>query len=864
MSAKKSVIAMGLVSIICSLSFVSSSFADTLMPSDQPIAYDTVAQELGWVPSFDNSCGGYYLDQPFTYPVSVEKNNLVELTGEQGMLSQRGTSTLEGKVTITRYGQQITSNKAFLYRDPATGKLTAIDLIGNVHLREPNTLILAKEGRYHFDTNEKSLRNILYRTSLNGHQPVGPHISDEEMEKGHRINTMTAWGKAESFSQNEPKIYELSQASFTTCPPINPTWRLKASHIVLNKNTGRGYATHARIVVKSVPVFYLPYISFSIDNQRKTGFLWPRLGVSNVWGPYFQAPFYWNMAPNYDMTITPGVLTKRGGQLSDNFRYLTSTSSGNVNVSVLPNDRFFSDFQAAAPGRAAAGEYGSPTDPVVQSEVNRLENASDTRRAISWQNKSQYNDHWSSNVDFNYVGDDYYLRDFGSNLNDISQNQLLQQGDLNYKGENWNFIGRLQAYQTLHPVDEAPVSNAYRRFPQLVLNGDYPNQPLGLEYFINNEVTHYELLKTPGSNTLLPIGNRLNTQPGISWPYYTPYFYFNPRLQGAFTNYNLSQTEDSGTPNTINRGIPIFDIASGLSFYRDTSIFGYGYEQTLEPQVYYTYIPYHYQQNIPVFDTSVTNLTYDQIFNYNRFSGLDRIGDANQIGVGVATRWIDQETGLEKVRLGVGDIIYFADRRVTLCNTQEECTDYQGNPNNHYRLSPVSGVFDFHVSPIWKFTANTIWNPITKQVDTSNVNLNYQPEALKIINLGYGFARNGDPFTGINVNTSENNLKLTDVSFSWPLINEVSAVGRWSHDWNTNHFQNMMYGLQYDTCCWAVRAVAGRTFTSLDPANNSLEYNSEFYIQFALKGLGNVGNDPSGLLSSITGYNTKNQFGQEL
>ncbi|EKD71565.1 MAG: organic solvent tolerance protein, partial [uncultured bacterium] len=268
------------------------------------------------------------------------------------------------------------------------------------------------------------------------------------------------------------------------------------------------------------------------------------------------------------------------------------------------------------------------------------------------------------------------------------------------------------------------------------------------------------------------------------------------------------------------------------------------------------------QATIPTFDTTVNTLTYDQLFNYNRFSGIDRIGDANQVGVGVSTRLIDQETGLEKVRLGVGDIIYFANRRVTFCNNTS-CTDNPFNPDNHRRLSPISGLLEYKVNPLWNLSSNAIWNPISKQLDNSRIGLHYKLDEIYIANLGYSFVRNGDVLSGINVNSSKNNLKLTDFSIGWPVVSDISAVGRWSQNWNQHHLQNLLYGLQYDTCCWAMRFVAGRAYIGLDPNNNNKpQYNSQAYIQFALKGLGNIGSgNPSGLLNSITGYNT--QFGQE-
>lgn len=862
MSAKKSYITLYLSCII--YFFPLATWALFPFKSNSSLAHQTLAKELGWVQSDESNCGGYYVEQPFNYPVTVEKENAIGITSNQSLFSQHGTSILEGKVTVTRTGQQITANKAYLYRDPNTGKLNAIDMIGNVHLREPNTLIVAKKGRYNFETKTKSLIDIFYRTSVSNNQVVGSsNVPTAATQKERKIVTLTAWGKAYEFSQSQPSIYELNNASYSTCPPTDPAWRVKASHIELDKNTGRGTATNVRILVKSIPVFYTPYINFPIDNRRKTGFLYPTLGVNNKWGPYAIAPFYWNLAPNYDMTLTPSLLSKRGLQMGDEFRYLSTTSEGNINVTVLPSDKVFKNCQRNVRNNdlTCVEPSNKQSAAITNAEIARFLNASPTRKSFSWQDKSQFNEHWSSNIDFSYASDDYFLQDFGSNLKELTENQLLQEGDLYYKGQNWNFIARVQTYQTLHPVNSSPVQNQYRRFPQLILNADYPDQAYGLEYFINNEITHFEMLKTPGS-VMQPIGNRIHTQPGISLPLTWPFFYVNPRIQLALTDYELTKTSTTSTPATKHRALPIFDVAAGLSFYRLLNIFNYSFQQTLEPQVYYTYIPYKNQISIPLFDTTINNLTYDQLFNYNRFSGLDRIGDANQLATGITTRLIDQQSGLEKARLGVGGIVYFANRLVDL-RTSNTNTDNPNNHLNYQRLSPITGTMSYHVNPIWSLGANSLWNPVSKEIDQATLSLNYKPEEQKIVNFGYSFVRNGDYFTGITTNTANNNLKLTDISFAWPLIRELSAVGRWSQDWNTNHFQNILYGVQYDTCCWAFRFVGERTFTFI-LANNVPQYNNGFYIQFALKGLSNVGSrDATGLLNrSIPGYTTT--FGQEI
>lgn len=823
---------------------------------DSSLTPQQEAKKLGWISDVITLCKGYFLEAPFHYFSDINDKKAVEVTGASGTYEGLGTSTLKGNVVLNRYRQQVSGDIAYLYRDVQTLKLEAIDLMGNVHLREPNTLIIGNHVYYEFNTEVRNMSDVLYRTALitRGHL-VGPVISEELLHQTRKITALTAWGKARHFSQTEPKVYHFKEASYSTCNPLHSAWRLKASSIHLDKNTGKGQAWNARLYVKEVPVFYTPYFSFPLDRRRKSGFLWPSGGHSDKWGAYVRTPFYWNMAPNYDMTLTPSLMSLRGFRLYTLFRYLTEESAGHLAVNLLPYDQEFEHFK-----EEQAKKYKDSKDRSVKAELNRLLNSSNTRKSFYWRNQSQFNENWSSHVDVNYAGDDYFLRDFGRGLTQVLQNQLLETADIQYKNEHWNFMGRVQGYQTLHPIIEnlGPVSNQYRRLPQLVLNGAYPDSIFGLDFFINNDATHFDIRKTPGTSINKPVGNRFHMQPGIALPFSWPYLYITPRMQLALTNYSLQQTTPTQTPQNINRAIPIFDIGSGLFLTREI---GWGptvFQQTLEPQIYYTYIPYQNQDNIPIFDTSYNSLSYEQIFNFNRFSGIDRIGDANQIGMGITSRLIDSFSGLEKVRLGLGQILYFENRRVTLCDNPS-CTDNPDNPENHRTLSPFYGMLNYHVSDFWSLNVNTFWNPVNKQMDNATIALHYQPEVQKVFNLGYNYARNGDPFSGLNINNSNNNLKSTDLSMAWPITGEWSSIFRWTHDWNTNRFQNLLYGVQYDTCCWAVRIVGGQTFTGI--LDHAPVYNKEIYLQFSLKGLGEAGSgNPKALLATVSGY--QSQFGE--
>jgi LPS-assembly protein len=282
--------------------------------------------------------------------------------------------------------------------------------------------------------------------------------------------------------------------------------------------------------------------------------------------------------------------------------------------------------------------------------------------------------------------------------------------------------------------------------------------------------------------------------------------------------------------------------------------------QTLEPQLYYTYVPFRNQTQLPVFDTTYNTLTYDQLFTYNRFTGIDRIGDANQLSLGVTTRFIDEQSGYQKASFGIGEILYFANRRVTLCQNGAPCTGINSpdSPENTSTESPISAVLTYNLNPHWNLAANTIWNTNPNQLSNQTLTLQYAAESFRLFNLNYTYVRNGDPQLSEN---PANNLSQTDMSFSWPISRDWSAIGRWTEDWNQTRLHNLLYGLQYDTCCWAIRIVAGRTFDSLN--GNEYNYNTEFYIQFALKGLGSFGSGNPGRALNNGLISSESAFGQD-
>jgi LPS-assembly protein len=405
--------------------------------------------------------------------------------------------------------------------------------------------------------------------------------------------------------------------------------------------------------------------------------------------------------------------------------------------------------------------------------------------------------------------------------------------------------------------------------PQLLFTSHLPIQNNTLNYQWLGELVNFVEGPNPGATTTPPSGQRGNIVPGISLPLSNLAGYITPTVQYELTQYNVGD-QPYGYPDQITRAIPISDIDSGLFFQRDTSLFGKNYEQTLEPRVFYLYVPYHNQSDIPVFDSALVPFTYNQLFLTNRFSGSDRIGDANQVSFALSTRTIDQDTGDQKFSAGVGIIKYFEVRRVTLCSTPG-CVDSLfsvGSTSTTDPVSPVVGQATYNFNPNWSTSASAAWNPDNKQTQNAAVNFQYMPAPNHIFNLGYNYLRYGDIYTlpsnpsasqlsnnGTSAN-SKFNLSEPTASFAWPFNDTWSGVGSWSYSWNQGHGLTYFAGVQYNTCCWGVQVVLARTYSGLNPVSGVPEFNNGVFVQWAFKGLAKfAGNDPTSLLlNGIPGY----------
>lgn len=672
-------------------------------------------------------------------PVEISARELRAVTG--------GVSEFIGDVELHRDGQSLSAGH--LRHNKATGLAEAR---GDVSFNDGTN--------FSFLTQETQL-NLETRTGF-----AGPGE--------FRLGDGFARGDAERIDFEGPDITRLTRTRYTTCAPGQNDWFLKIRELELDTREDIGTAYHTSISFLGVPVFYLPYLSFPISDERKSGFLIPRLGYSGNRGTEIAAPYYLNLAPNYDDTVTPRYLSKRGWQLQNEFRYLTPRSQGELNLEALPSDD--------------------------------LENGDD-RAAAGYKHQHVFSSRWSGNADLRWVSDKDYFEDFGDNLGITSQTHLPQNAQLAYRGALWNFSALAADYQTIDP-DIAPADRPYARLPQINLSLNQPARPNRVNYYFESEAVNFD-------RSVGVTGGRLNLSPALALPLSNGYGFVTPRLGLRHISYSLASAPEE-TPS-VTRGV--FSLDSGLVFERDSRWGGRPFLQTLEPRLYYLYLPAKNQDALPNFDTGIPELSFSNLFRDNRFSGGDRIGDANQLTAAVTTRFLDDMDGSERARASLGRIYYFTDREVNL----PAGTDNAGG-------SDIVGEAAATLPGNWHARGNLLWRPQDDHAQKYNYYLQYNPAKNRIVNLGKRFSRG--------------EIEQTDISGEWPLAARWTFRGRSLYSQREKRNIESYAGVEYNACCWALRLMAGRRLIYDIDNSNAATQNNSIMLELELTGLSKLGRVP--------------------
>lgn len=795
----------------------------------QPLTSQTrtiIADCLGWQ-SFPNQnlCHGTY--QPVAIPLLSDEKE-IRVNADEGSFYPTGRSQLQGHVRVQQSQHIVTAQTATIYRDPTTQQVTAIELLGDVRYFEPGRVMIAKKAILNLQDKSGHIEEVLYRFSTQ-----------------HAHAVLPAWGRALWIQRFANENYQLKQVTYTTCAPKDKAWQIEADEITLNHANETGIARQATLRVGDWPVFYSPYLSFPTSNARKSGFLMPMTGYSNVGGFDVAAPYYWNLASNYDATFVPHLYSRRGVMAGGDLRYLTEHSVGSIGGNFLPHDAAFNQFLINN-----------------RDQYSQLQGVSNNRWAVLLRDSTQLLPNLQMNISYQQVSDPYYLQDFSSNLAISSDNQLLRQGDLTYTTDHWLFSGLLQSYQTLHPINQSTIADIYERLPQLLAQGHYDNLPLNANFDLYGQ---FDYFRWTGLNGTQPQGPRYHLNPILAMPLTKPWGYITPQIQLVENNYALSASRsiinDSLQPaQSFNRLIPRYSIDTALTFERSEHLLNERYTQTLEPHLYYLKVPYQNQSQFPSFDSAYMIFNTDQLFRDNRFSGLDRIGDANQLAYALTSRWLTTDDGREKARVTVGQIRYFADRRVQLCYRLDgQCQDtplFLGYLSPQAATSPIASKLVYELSPKWVASGDYVWDTYTRATNNSDVNLHYQPGENRIISVGYNYLADGNILALPAVSLQNRPLHQATAAIAWPLTEQWSSLGIYSYNISEGYSMTSVLGFQYDSCCWAARLLGGRTFQSLLPNALTPQYNNNVYFQILLKGLGSAANsDPASTIQTyLPGY----------
>ncbi|HKS11744.1 MAG TPA: LPS-assembly protein LptD [Pseudomonas sp.] len=804
-------------------------------------------------------CGGAYVEpvRPGMDDTTPKDESPTYLNAKVSKYQQeQQIATLAGDVVMRQGSMQAEAEEANLYQAENRGELK-----GNVKIRDKGSLVVGDRAEIQLDTGEAQVDNAEY-------------VMHKSRVRGSALYAKRA----------ENAIIRLKDGTYTTCEPNSNAWQLKGNNITLNPATGFGTATNVTLRVKDIPVFYTPYIYFPIDDRRQSGFLPPSFSTSSDTGFMLVTPYYFNLAPNYDATLYPRYMAKRGLLMEGEFRYLTRSSEGQFGGAYL-NDK--------------------------EDERKEQTDYKDQRWMINWQHKGGLDSRLLTEVDYTDISDPFYFQDLESEQIGVESKDFLnQQGALTYRGDSYTARLNVQAFELATISQITP----YDRLPQITFNGTLPYHPGGVDFSYETEAVRFDrnlkddlvynedgqldtsLGLEPGRRLDESVtgiaranGTRLNAAPAISLPMQASYGFVTPKLKYVYTNYDLdldsqgkagavTQSTQPGYgsySSSISRSIPVFSVDSGLYFDRNTQWFGKKYRQTLEPRLFYLYVPYKDQKDIPLFDTSESTFSYSSLFRDNRFSGTDRIGDENKLSLGLTNRWIE-ENGFERQRLSVGQAYYFKDRKVQLpgidANTRDESKS---------DVSPYALEYEYNFNRDWRFNSDFNWDPDSRSTRSGSAMFHYQPEdnPNKVVNLGYRYRNDqitydsvtgtwktggGDYGTPGDPNYVKDYYKIQQHDFSvmWPIVPQWSVIARWQHDYNRNRTLEAFGGFEYDNCCWKLRVI-NRYWLDYDDFSQATPQNEKgdhgVFLQIVLKGLGGVvGNKVETFLDQgIQGYRTR-------
>ena len=745
-----------------------------------------------------DGCCGRYVEPPRDYPdAELNPDDAPLRASSTTTEAQDNIATMKGDVQISQGYRQVRSDSAVLNQDERTATLA-----GNVQLREPGLLMLGKKAHFDLDSGELAVDDATWV------------FHDQAIR-----------GTAGTIARQEDGLIFIDNATYTTCEPGNNTWTMAASNVAIDPQTGIATAKHVRIKIKDVPIIYLPWIRYPVDGRRASGLLFPEISFSDKSGLDYAQPIYLNLAPNYDATITPRYLQERGEMVELELRHLSRKA------------------QTILGGGWLGDDDGGDVEIDPATQLKPLEG--EDRWLATLDHRGAIGQRWGTTIDYTKVSDEDYFRDIGNaTLEARSQTHLKQFAGLNYNTKHWRLGVSGTEYQTLI----SNTSDQYQQLPRIQANGEYYLQAGGqdLLFKLKNQFTTFD-----HDDDSQITGKRLRSDYSVTLNKQWMWGYFRPTLKLKHLSYDLDDPLVAGGDDNPSATVPVAIIDTGLFFERFSNLFG-GQTQTLEPRLYYLNAKTEDQSDNPDFDTDELTFSYQQLFRDERFSGSDRISDAEQVTVALTTRMIDASTGIERLHASIGQIFYLDDREVAL-NYAASNDELRRNESEY------AAELGAQLNKRWRFQSDILYDDDSERVNKGSLSLRYRGQGQALFNASYRYTRE-DP--RIIAGTSfDADIEQADLSAYLPISPRWNLIGRWNQDLTNSRELEVFGGIEYNSCCWRA-AITARHWLDRDDdliiPEEDLEYDDGIFLQIQLKGLAGTGGAIDSILSDgIYGYESR-------
>ena len=729
-------------------------------------------------------CTGAYVEPPLA--VGDLKSPLITGDALQADYNIGKDVTLQGNVMFHYQTSEMSTEHATFQENGQS-----VDLKGHVVYRQPGLLMQGEDAHIVLDPRSARVDNASFL-----------------------IHAGRTRGTARRVVQEKDGSLTVTRGFLSRCEPGDNTWAMSTSSVSIDADRRFATARNAVLRVEGVPVAYIPYLKFPVSDERASGFLFPSVGRSSGSGIDTAVPYYFNIAPNYDATVTPRWLSDRGLLLELEARQLTANMRNILGGAFLANDRNYD-------GTRTRQEFRDLNIPGRFNSKNRW--------LVAFKHTGQFDD-FDTAIDYGAVSDLDYFIDLGTDLSIVSKSQLERRASVSYSAGG--FDARVSGLR-VQPL-QVQLVTPYQRVPDVTLayHGALTNLPIN--YSLATEWVRFDRSTDNLFGVAQFTGNRLHVEPRLTVPLVTSYGHVTTSVAYRYTQYHL-QANDPTLDTSPQRGVGSASVDTGLLFDRAGEWFGNDVTETIEPRVYYLWVQRDRQDDLPLFDSTLLSFDYAQLFRENRFSGVDRINDANQVSAALTTRVLDNTAGVERVRASVGRIVHLADRHVTLGTT----------PAIEHGDSPWTGEVAAELTAGLSLRSNWVWDARERVEDSGRVELHYQPvaryaEDQRVLYAGY--SRRG------------NDIRQADVAAFWSVTPRIKLIGRYYYDVENHRVLEAFGGFELDGCCYRVRLLGRRYLkNALSPLRSTPERG--IFFQIVLKGLAGFGGNLDKVLENgIPGY----------